>query len=112
MAASDAAALRSAGHDVVFAGDWSRDPGDPEVLRRAFMDSRVLVTLDKGFSALLFKRRMPHAGVILLRTMSVGGYPDQILRAITLFGPELESGRMVVVRKNDIRLASSTGDRA
>lgn len=112
MAANDAAALRADGHDVAFAGDWSRDPGDLEVLRRAFIDSRVLVTLDKGFSALLFKRRMPHAGLILLRTISVGGYVDQVRRAILLFGPELESGRMVVVRKREIRLAPSTVDRA
>lgn len=27
--------LRSAGHDVVWTGDWDRDPGDAEILSRA-----------------------------------------------------------------------------
>ena len=38
--------LTSAGHDVVWAGDWPEDPGDDEILARAFSDDRILVTLD------------------------------------------------------------------
>ena len=43
-----AAELRAAGHDVVWSGDWSEDPGDDEILTRAYDDNRVLVTLDKS----------------------------------------------------------------
>ena len=44
-----AAVLRARGHDVVWAGDWDRDPGDEEILAIAHREGRVLVTLDKDF---------------------------------------------------------------
>lgn len=39
--------LRALGHEVVWAGDWDKDPGDAEILAIAFAEERVLVTLDK-----------------------------------------------------------------
>jgi len=45
-------ALSDAGHDVVWAGDWTTDPGDEEILHRAHQETRVLVTLDKDFGEL------------------------------------------------------------
>src|SRR5579859_6681058 len=44
--------LRAAGHDVIYAADWSPDPGDEEILRRAHEQSRVLITLDRDFGEL------------------------------------------------------------
>ncbi|MFV1981414.1 MAG: DUF5615 family PIN-like protein [Rhodothermia bacterium] len=41
--------LRTAGHDVVWTGEWDEDPGDDEILARAHAEERVLVTLDKDF---------------------------------------------------------------
>jgi predicted nuclease of predicted toxin-antitoxin system len=43
------AALSEAGHAVVWASDWPKDPGDEEILDRAHQEARVLVTLDKDF---------------------------------------------------------------
>ncbi len=34
--------LRSAGHDVIWAGEWEEDPGDEEVLTKAHIERRVL----------------------------------------------------------------------
>ena len=44
-----AEALQAAGHDVVWVGDWPRDPGDRSILEAAYNDGRILVTLDKDF---------------------------------------------------------------
>lgn len=41
--------LEAAGHDVDWAGDWPKDPGDEEILAYAHREGRVLVTLDKDF---------------------------------------------------------------
>ena len=41
--------LESAGHDVVWAGNWEKDPGDEEILAVAHREHRVLITLDKDF---------------------------------------------------------------
>lgn len=55
--------LRSRGHDVVWAGEWAADPGDEEMLTRAFAEQRVLVTLDKDFGELAIVRKVPHHGI-------------------------------------------------
>ena len=41
--------LRTAGHDVVWVGNWPADPGDAAILARARAERRILVTLDKDF---------------------------------------------------------------
>ncbi len=51
------AALAAAGHDVIWAGDWSSDPGDEEILDQAAAENRVLVTLDKDFGELAVRPR-------------------------------------------------------
>lgn len=39
--------IEQADHDVVWAGDWSQDPGDEEILNRAYKEYRILITLTK-----------------------------------------------------------------
>lgn len=56
--------LQSAGHDVIWAGEWSKDPGDDEILERAHREGRILVTLDKDFGELAVFRGIPHSGII------------------------------------------------
>lgn len=61
-------ALRARGHDVV----WVRTdrPGslDPDILAWANAEERVLLTFDKDFGELAFRRRLgAQCGVILLR---------------------------------------------
>ena len=62
--------LSEAGHDVIWAGDWSSDPGDEEILLRAHRESRVLVTLDKDFGELAVVRGQAHSGIVRLVALS------------------------------------------
>jgi len=39
-------------YDVVWAGEWPEDPGDEEILERAYLEGRILVTLDKDFGGI------------------------------------------------------------
>lgn len=39
--------LRSSGHDVVWSGDWSKDPGDGEIFRFTYENERILITLTR-----------------------------------------------------------------
>jgi len=61
------ARLRSDGH--VVASILQESPGldDEDVLGRAYRDGVVLLTADKDFGELVYRRQLPHAGVILLR---------------------------------------------
>lgn len=51
------AELQAAAHDVVWAGGWSEDPGDDEILARAHAERWILVTLDKDFGELAIVQR-------------------------------------------------------
>ena len=53
--------LREAGHNVVWCGEWDRDPGDAEILAHAYREERILVTLNKDFGELALARGMPRA---------------------------------------------------
>jgi predicted nuclease of predicted toxin-antitoxin system len=106
MSLRDGRELREAGHDVIWAGDWSRDPGDPEILRRAFEQSRVLVTLDGDFAQLVFEQRVSHAGIVWLRNLPPELYIERTLRALEAFSVELQAGGLVVARKARIRLGT------
>jgi len=84
--------LASAGHDVVWAGDWNEDPGDDEILVVARRDRRVLVTLDKDFAELAIVRRIPHSGIIRIVNMSASRQAGACLLALNRYGKELERG--------------------
>jgi predicted nuclease of predicted toxin-antitoxin system len=55
------------GHEVFSVYDQARGISDEEVLARAFEERRVLITNDKGFGAKVYRERLPHHGVVLLR---------------------------------------------
>jgi predicted nuclease of predicted toxin-antitoxin system len=96
--------LAAAGHDVVWTGDWPEDPGDAAILSQAHAESRVLVTLDKDFGALVFVRRMPHSGIVRLVDIIVEKQPELCLLALDVYGRDLEIGAIVTVEPNRVRL--------
>ena len=38
--------LEEGGYDVIWTGDWQTDPGDEEILKFAYREKRILITLD------------------------------------------------------------------
>ncbi len=59
-------ALREAGHDVVAIAEVAKGATDEEVLDRALNEKRVLIT-DRDFGELVYARRRPSMGLILVR---------------------------------------------
>ena len=60
--------LRADGHDVVAVKDWQPGANDEAVLRRAQAEERILVTHDRDFGELAYRRRLPAAcGIVLFR---------------------------------------------
>lgn len=60
--------LTTRGHDVTsVVRDHPRSIADTEVLAIARRERRVLITNDKDFGELVFRRRLMHSGVILFR---------------------------------------------
>jgi predicted nuclease of predicted toxin-antitoxin system len=65
--ASLVAALRSDGHDVLYAVELLRGASDDEILGRARDEERILITEDKDFGDLVHRLKQPAPGIILLR---------------------------------------------
>lgn len=98
------AELRSAGHDIVWAGDWDKDPGDREILRRAHREQRILVTLDKDFGELAIMENQPHSGIVRLVGFSARKQAAVCQEILTLHGDELRRGAIVTADAARVRI--------
>jgi predicted nuclease of predicted toxin-antitoxin system len=96
--------LAAAGHDVVWAGDWTEDPGDEEILARASRDGRVLVTLDKDFGELAIVRGQHHAGIVRLVDIGARQQAAVGLEVLIRHGEELLAGAIVTAEPGRMRL--------
>jgi predicted nuclease of predicted toxin-antitoxin system len=62
------AKLRQRGHDVAWVRTDAPGMSDQEVLKRAKVEDRVLITFDKDFGELAFRARLPaSSGIVLFR---------------------------------------------
>jgi predicted nuclease of predicted toxin-antitoxin system len=96
--------LQEAGHDVIWAGDWPEDPGDEEILARAYRDGRTVVTLDKDFGELAIVHRMPHCGIVRLVGIAARRQGQACLHAIAQHGHQLRQGAIVTVEPGRMRI--------
>lgn len=96
--------LRSAEHDVIWAGAWEEDPGDEEILAKAHSEGRVLVTLDKDFGELAIVRGLPHAGILRLVNLPARQQGFEAARLLARYGDELRSGAIVTVDTRKVRV--------
>ncbi|RMG54844.1 MAG: toxin-antitoxin system, toxin component, PIN family protein [Acidobacteria bacterium] len=97
-------ALQAAGYDVVWAGDWPEDPGDQEILARAYEEGRILVTLDKDFGELAIVRGTPHCGILRLVNLAARQQAAVCMRMLALYGKELQSGAIVTAEPGRLRI--------
>ncbi len=98
--------LRERGHDVVWSGEWSGDPGDEETLATAHREGRVLVTLDKDFGELAIVRSVRHSGIIRLvelRALEQAAFCES---ALARYGDVLARGGIVTVGRGRTRVRS------
>lgn len=101
-------ALSDAGHDVIWAGDWPKDPGDQEILDRAHQERRVLVTLDKDFGELAIVHGLPHSGMIRLVDLSTSEQGRISIAVLAKYGRELEAGAIITVESARVRVRPPT----
>lgn len=59
--------LRSEGHQVLYIAEIAPGITDPEVLEIAYKEQALLITVDKDFGDLIFRKHYKSVGVILVR---------------------------------------------
>jgi predicted nuclease of predicted toxin-antitoxin system len=92
------------GHDVVWCGDWTEDPGDDEILALALSQSRVLVTLDKDFGELAIVQGRPHAGIVRLVAMNSDEQVRVCVHVLERYARELAAHAIVTASGHRVRI--------
>ena len=94
--------LRADGHDVLYIAE--ADPGidDQSVLDVSHQTGGILLTADKDFGDLIFRQRLLHSGVLLVRLAGVTPDMKAGLVAATFdrHGKELSSGFAVLSKRS------------
>lgn len=104
VSAQAAEVVRQANHDVTWAGDWPRDPGDEEILRRAVAESRVLATIDKDFGELVIVQGMVHVGLIRLVGFRACDQGPALVRLLATYEAELATGAILTAEPWRVRV--------
>jgi predicted nuclease of predicted toxin-antitoxin system len=99
--------LRSAGHDLVWSGEWPEDPGDEAILERAHREGRILVTLDKDFGELAVVYEKPHSGIIRLVNFRVIHQATVCMRILDQYGEDLQRGAIITAEHGRLRIRES-----
>jgi predicted nuclease of predicted toxin-antitoxin system len=97
-------ALAAAGHDAIWTGDWTPDPGDEAILEFAQRESRILITLDKDFGELAVAFGKPHSGIVRLVDLHPSRHAAICEEVFARYGSELVSGAIVTVTADRTRL--------
>ncbi len=96
--------LQMAGHDVVWTGDWLKDPGDKQILDFAYREQRIVITLDKDFGALAIRDKQPHAGIIRLVNLSLRDQSAVCEQILHTHGQTLLAGAIITVDQKRLRI--------
>jgi predicted nuclease of predicted toxin-antitoxin system len=102
--------LREQGHDVLSVKEAMRGQSDEAILTRGQAEGRVVVTQDKDFGELAFRRVLPAAcGVVLLRLAGVDPDVDN-RRALRVLTSSLDwYGHFTVVTDDRVRVRPLPG---
>ena len=99
--------LQAKGHDVLIVAEAMPEADDLAILQRAYDEERIVVTNDKDFGELIFRRQEPHHGVVLIRLQdeSANNRLQVISALMAQYGVQLP-GKFTVVTEQKVRIRS------
>ncbi len=65
--------LHAEGYDIKAVRDIDPCLEDEKIIRTAFLENRMVITMDKDFGELVYHSLMEHSGVLLLRLEDANG---------------------------------------
>ncbi len=97
--------LRAAPHSVVFIKEDFPGVDDNTVLAIAESKKCILITQDKDFGELVFRVKLLHSGIILLRLSGIKPFEKAklVVDAIAAHATEIENS-FTVINKNHIKI--------
>lgn len=98
--------LRQQGHDV-FEARLEPDPGDSELLDRALIEGRIVITIDTDFGELIFRQQLRHAGLVRLPDVPGAKRVELMKELLARYSTEMQQGAILTVRGGRIRVSRS-----
>jgi predicted nuclease of predicted toxin-antitoxin system len=100
-------ALRARGHDVFWARTDSPGSPDSEIVARAAFESRLLITFDKDFGELAFRRGLSSpSGIILFRIKARSPAHITQITVAVLEGRTDWAGHFSVIEEGRVRMTA------
>lgn len=100
--------LKEAGHDAIHVGDIGLlTVTDPEILRAAVKEERILLTADADFGALLALGSLASPSVLLLRSadhLRPSEQAELIVANLPSIAEDLEKGAIVSLTRDRLRV--------
>jgi len=99
--------LRERRHEVFSVYEEARGMGDEEIIQKAFVENRILITNDKDFGEKVYRDRWLHKGVILLRLDDERAMKkiEAMRRLLASYAADQLAGQFVVVTETTVRFA-------
>ena len=99
------AAVRDDGHDVRWMAEEVEGRKDSVVLEAAVLDARILITEDKDFGELVYRQRLHHRGVVLVRVDGISNVEKSRIVAVAIREHEADLlGAFTVIQHGTIRI--------
>ena len=97
-------ALRERHFVVKWIPEMGKDPGDEEIIKKAFIEDMVLVTADKDFGELVFLWEMESPTIIRLVDIPAKDQGKTLIRLIETYKTEIEKKVILTVQKYRVRI--------
>lgn len=96
--------LREQNHEVFSVFEEARGINDDAIIKKAFEENRILITNDKDFGKKVYREKLTHCGIILLRLEDERAVNKiyAIKRLLHAYGEKI-ADRFVVVTDNGVR---------
>ncbi len=97
--------LREADHDVFYFAEYLQSTDDAIILEIANAENRILITRDKDFGELVWRMKMVHAGIILVRAEELNSVSrSNLVAAFIATNSDLLSGHFIVFQPGAARI--------
>jgi predicted nuclease of predicted toxin-antitoxin system len=98
------ALLRSASHDVMYFAETDRSTDDEVILEIANLENRILITRDKDFGELVYRMRMVHSGILLIRAEELSStFRSRLVTDFIQANLETLAGYFIVIQPGTAR---------
>ncbi|MEW6357173.1 MAG: DUF5615 family PIN-like protein [Planctomycetota bacterium] len=92
------------GHDAVWVGDLGQELPDTAILEMGFRDRRVILTIDKDFENLAFRRRLPFFAIVRLPSEPYPQTRSRLTDLLREHANDISPGNVVCVTSAGVRV--------